>query len=85
MEKVEHNALMAFLPEGSADARSTKAAFWVNCDESDVYMEHGRMEPVLNLYAGCPVMMTKNDDVAGGRANGAAATAQEAVLKPGQD
>ena len=42
------------------------------------------MDPVLKLFPGCQMMMTSNDDVGNGQANGTQATAQKLFLKAGE-
>ena len=58
---------------------------WTYCGEDDVKLPKGkgRMDPVLRLYKGCRVMLTKNEAVARGLANGTQATVEKVVLKPG--
>ena len=58
-------------------------SFWEHCGESDIFKERGRMDPVLRLYSNCKVMMTANDDVKHGMANGTKATFHKAILKRG--
>ena len=58
---------------------------WQHCGEDDVKPPRstGRMDPVLKLYKGCPVMLPKNTNVQQGQANGTQATVQKVVLKSG--
>ena len=65
----------------SAAASNT---FWQECGEDHVKMERGRMDPVLRLYHNCPLMMTHNENVPCGEANGTRALAQQVVLKCGE-
>ncbi len=61
---------------------SIKSAFWERCGEDDCYKKwNGRVDPVLKLYPGCPVMLTENTCVAGGMANGTRAHVRKVVLK----
>jgi hypothetical protein len=59
-------------------------AFYQNCGEDDIKMELGRMDPVLRLYPGCPLMMTQNHDVPKGEANGTTAECNRLFLKHGE-
>ena len=59
----------------------TCRTFWQECGEDDIKMDRGRMDPVLRLYPQCPVMMTHNENVAGGEANGTCATVVSVSLK----
>ena len=58
-------------------------SFWQNCSESDLHPTHGtgRLDPVLRLYIGCPVMLTQNICVANGLANGSTAVVTKICLK----
>ena len=58
--------------------------FWQQCGEDSVFMDSGRMDPVLRLYHNCPLMMTHNENVPCGEANGTRALATQLVLKPGE-
>ena len=60
--------------------------FWENCGEDDVKLSRGegRMDPVLKLYRGCPVMLPCNTNVKQGQANGTQATVEKVVLKYGE-
>jgi hypothetical protein len=42
----------------------------------------GRMDPVLKCYPNCPQMITFNQDVLKGEANGSRTFLQQVVLKP---
>ena len=57
--------------------------FWQSCGEADCHLGkgHGRMDPALKLYRGCPVMLTQNHDVPRGKANGTRAVVKQVVLK----
>ena len=61
-----------------------RATFWEQCGENDCDKTHGRVDPVLRLYPGCPVMLTENSCVAAGMANGTRALCRKVVLKPGE-
>ena len=67
--------------------------FWQECGEDSLKVSggnaqngsgqrNGRVDPVLKLYKGGPVMLTTNDDVKGGKANGTRATVLQIVIKP---
>ena len=61
--------------------------FWETCGEDCVsfsYKSSERVDPVLKLFKGCPVMLTKNTDVKKAIANGTRATVEKVVLKPYQ-
>jgi hypothetical protein len=49
-----------------------KQRFWQNCGEDDAKTGKmlGRMDPVLKCYPNCPQMITFNQDVLKGEANG---------------
>ena len=72
---------MAAVPVKSA---RLKKSIWTKCGESDLWREHGRRDPALKLYCGCPVMLTENEDVARGLANGTKALVKEVKLKEGE-
>ena len=56
--------------------------FWSNCGEDDCKPgDRTRIDPVLKLYPGCPVMLVANNDVKGGEANGSQATVTGIQLK----
>jgi hypothetical protein len=63
-----------------------QAHFWTVCGEDDVKFKGSttRMDPVLKLYKNCPVMLTQNDNVKDGKANGSRAIVERVVLKPGE-
>ena len=60
--------------------------FWQSCGEADCDLGkgNGRMDPVLKLYRGCPVMLTQNHDVPRGKANGTRALVKQVLLKSEQ-
>ena len=60
--------------------------FWKACGESDIKFENNtsiRLDPLLKLYHGCPVMLTENMDVTNYLANGTQATIEKIVLHSG--
>jgi hypothetical protein len=61
--------------------------FWENCGEDTVKVSNrkGRMDPVLKLYTGCRVMLTRNTAVRQGQANGTQATLEKVILKNGEE
>ena len=59
-------------------------SFYTTCGEDDCKFPSrtsSRMDPVLKLYKGCPIMLTENTNVAAGIANGTEATVSKIVLK----
>ena len=60
--------------------------FWESFGEDDIKMSRGtgRMDPVLKLYLGCPVMLPTNINVALGQANGTQAIVEQVVLNHGE-
>ena len=72
------------LHEGQHLSDRLCSTFWQNCGEDDISMDRGRMDPVLRLYYDCPLMLTSNEDVPGGLANGTCATLRRVRLKPGE-
>lgn len=60
--------------------------FWKNCGEADVTTGQwdGRMDPVLKLFKNSQVMLTENESVEYGKANGTCATIEKVVLKAGE-
>jgi hypothetical protein len=60
-----------------------KQRFWQNCGEDDAKTGQmmGRMDPVLKCYPNCPQMMTFNESVLEGKANGSRTFLQQVVLK----
>jgi hypothetical protein len=61
-----------------------KQRFWPNCGEDDAKTGKmsGRLDPALKSYLDCPQMMTFNEDVLQGKANGTCVFLQQVVLKP---
>ena len=58
--------------------------FWENCGEDDVHLKKGRVDPALKLFHNCPVMLTTNDNVKAGKANGTRARVDHVLLKQGE-
>ena len=57
--------------------------FFQNIGESDCKMQRGRIDPMLKLYKNCELMMTVNDDVRKGKANGTTMKLSKIILKSG--
>ena len=53
--------------------------FWNTCEETHIseMTWHGKMDPVLRLYAGCMVMFPYNKDISSGIARGTEATVEK--------
>ena len=71
----------------SVRSNEVKKYFYANCGEDNCKTnEHNnsRVDPVLKLYPGCPVMLTDNSDVANGQANGSRLTVQKVFFKAGE-
>ena len=63
-----------------------KETFWTECSEDDIKFSGStslRIDPMLKLYSGCPLMVSENIHVRAGVANGTQATFQSLVLKSG--
>jgi hypothetical protein len=62
-------------------------SFWENCGEDSVKLGQGqgRMDPLLKLYIGCRLMLTRNMRVRQGQANGTQVTLEKVVLKNGME
>jgi hypothetical protein len=60
-----------------------KRYFWENCGENDIkpQRQKPRLDPVLKLYRKCRLMLTHNDCVESGRANGTCVVLQGVILK----
>ena len=74
--------------KGSYVAVVQRQKFWENCGEDDVECKDkrkGRVDPVLKLFRNCPIMLTANDDVKAGKANGTRALVDHVDLKPGEN
>ncbi|MGL5916609.1 MAG: hypothetical protein ACRCZC_02775, partial [Culicoidibacterales bacterium] len=68
-------------------SNQVKVHFYTNCGEDDCStgdMTNGRVDPVLKLYPGCPLMFTQNKDVANGKANGSRVTLERINVKHGE-
>ena len=65
----------------------TNSLFWEECGESDCIFKARttRLDPVLKLYIGCPLLLNENIDLDNRLANGTQATLVKVVLKPGQN
>ena len=64
--------------------RRLRRVVWKKCGESNLRRGRGKVDPALKLYRGCPVMLTENESVRCGRANGTKARVSEVVLKTGE-
>ena len=64
----------------------SKKTFWENCGESDIFTgrQKPRLDPVLKLFLNCPVMLTHNENVASGQANGTCALVEQILVKHGE-
>jgi hypothetical protein len=58
------------------------SAFKIGEDDAKTGKMLGRMDPVLKCYPNCPQMITFNQDVLKGEANGSRTFLQQVVLKP---
>ena len=68
-------------------SNAIKKHFYQNCAEDDLKMVNrmdGRLDLVLKLYTHCPLMLTRNNDVPNGQANGSRVTCQHIKLKVGE-
>jgi hypothetical protein len=67
----------------------TKRAFYTTVGEHGCKIRKAsfknRVDPVLKLYPGCPMMHTQNTDVTNGIANGTRITVQKVIIKPGEN
>jgi hypothetical protein len=65
-----------------------KKLFYWNVGENDCKMKKNsrknRVDPVLKLYKGCPMMHTENSEVGSGQANGTRVLVEHVVLKHGE-
>ena len=64
-----------------------KRYFYSHCGEDackTADMKSGRVDPVLKLCPGCPVMLTENKDVCNGQANGSRLRLQRVIVKHGE-
>ena len=54
-------------------SNAVKQYFWSSCGEDSIIYNDSnrqRVDPTVKLYPGCPMMLTKNEDVPNGQANG---------------
>lgn len=67
-------------------SKNGQLRYWTRCGEDDVKIGTitTRMDPALKLYRNCPVMLTHNENVADGKANGSRALVERVVLKVGE-
>ena len=68
------------------ESNQVKAQFYRNCGENSINKgssNRKRIDPTLKLYAGCPMMLTDNADVANGQANGSRVTVKRVNLRHG--
>ena len=68
-------------------SNSVKSYFFRNCGEHACKtgdMTTGRVDPVLKLYHGCPMMLTENKDVPSGQANGSRLKLKSVKVKMGE-
>ena len=61
----------------------TSYTFFQNIGESDCKMHRERLDPMLKLYKNCELMLTVNDDVRRGKANGTTMKLCKVILKSG--
>jgi hypothetical protein len=69
-------------------SNEVKNYFYRNCGEDACKMgkmTSGRVDPVLKLYPGCPMMLTENNDVHNGQANGSRGGLKREKVRPGED
>lgn len=69
-------------------SNEVKHFFYENCSENDCKIgdsQRGRVDPVLKLYPNCPMMLTQNQDVPSGQANGSRVRVKEVRAKPGEE
>jgi hypothetical protein len=68
-------------------SNAVKRHFYEHCAEDDCKMGdngRGRVDPLLKLYAHCPMMLTLNNDVPNGQANGSRVTVEGVNVKAGE-
>ena len=66
-------------------SNAVKKFFYENCSESKCDVgEKGRVDPVLRVYVGCPMMLTENKDVPNGQANGSRIRLKSVRMKFGE-
>ena len=62
-----------------------KKHFYTHTGEDGCHMESGRVDPVLKLYYNCPLMLTLNEDVPKGQANGSRLFLRKVHVKAGEE
>ena len=68
-------------------SNEVKNYFYRNCGEDACKtgeMTSGRVDPVLKLYPGCPMMLTENKDVHNGQANGSRGRLKKVKVRAGE-
>ena len=71
----------------SVKSNQVKRNFYENCGENDCKLPEkarGRVDPMLKLYPGCPMMHTKNTKVIEGQANGSRVRVRRIDVKVGE-
>jgi hypothetical protein len=71
----------------SVASNDVKAYIYCHCGEGSCKtsdMTSGRVDPVLKLFPGCPLMLTENMDVRNGQANGSRIKLQRVNIKDGE-
>ena len=69
-------------------SNEVKDFFYRNCGEDSCKtgdMTSGRVDPVLKLFPGCPLMLTENKDVPNGQANGSRVKLKCMKVKRGEE
>ena len=78
------DSIRRFVP---VDSNQVKRFFYENCSENDCKMPEnskGRVDPLLKLYPNCPMMLTLNNDVPNGQANGSRVFLKSVKAYPGE-
>jgi hypothetical protein len=69
-------------------SNDVKNYFYRNCGEDACktgdMTSGGRVDPVLKLFPGCPMMLTENKDVLNGQANGSRVRLKKIKFRPGE-
>ena len=75
------NDLKMHIPLDGKKPLTNPDRFWSQCGEDDIDVrgENIRLDPVLKVYPGCPVMVTSNINVKNGEANGSQGIVQKVV------
>jgi len=78
------DCLMRKTSDKTYTAMNAKQIFYNELSENDLQpgQQKPRVDPVLKLHRDCPMMMTHNQDVDAGIANGTCATLDQIVLHP---